>query len=103
MRLIFLIDPGLNSAGLPFMKPPVVKERNAHAHLHKLLLNELHALLTNRNRDAFKLDVILEVYELDAAGLFLYLFGPLNILFTLARSQMQGGLGPLDLALERGL
>lgn len=68
MRFILFINLGLRTAAFPLMKPPKTKEGNTEIHLHKLLLNELHTLITDWDRYSFKLDVVLRVDELYAAN-----------------------------------
>ena len=68
MRFILFIDPRLNAAAFPLMKPPEAEEGDTQIHLHKLLLNELHALITDGDRYSFELDVVLEVYQLHTAN-----------------------------------
>ena len=68
MRLILFIDPCLNTAAFPLMEPPKAEEGDTQIELHKLLLNELHALVTDGDRYSFELDVVLEVYQLHAAN-----------------------------------
>ena len=50
------------------MEPPKAEEGDTQIELHKLLLNELHALITDGDRYSFELDVVLEVYQLHTAN-----------------------------------
>lgn len=72
MRFIFFINLSVRTAALPLMKPPKTEERNTEINLHKFLLNELHALITDGDQYSFKLDVVLTVDELYAAKRFFY-------------------------------